>query len=136
MDWSHQDLPVLKRSKTEKKLLRRQKKTGHTLLRHEGISIVSHPTKCLVVSNGGLGNGVSRELLLELLKDGGTVESILMPPNKPYAYVTYASLEEGQNAQGLLNGRVLRCHDQDITLYLSFVENGNGSSVCISMHLV
>uniref|UniRef100_A0A4W4FIU1 tRNA (carboxymethyluridine(34)-5-O)-methyltransferase n=1 Tax=Electrophorus electricus TaxID=8005 RepID=A0A4W4FIU1_ELEEL len=114
----------LRRSKTEKKLLRRQKKTGHTLLRHEGISIVSHPTKCLVVSNGGLGNGVSRELLLELLKDGGTVESILMPPNKPYAYVTYASLEEGQNAQGLLNGRVLRCHDQDITLYLSFVENG------------
>lgn len=43
----------------------------------------------LVVANGGLGNGVSREELCEVLKEMGEVESLLMPPHKPYALVSY-----------------------------------------------
>ncbi len=35
----------VRRAKEEKKLLRRQIKASHTLLKHEGISTVSHPTK-------------------------------------------------------------------------------------------
>lgn len=76
------------------------------------------------MSNGGLGNGVSRESLLEVLKEGGTVESLLTPPAKPYAFVTYSSTEAGQNAYTLLNGRVLQCHDQSVALYFSYVEKG------------
>lgn len=38
-------LKSVRRSKEEKKLLRRQIKTSHTLLKHEGINTVSHPTK-------------------------------------------------------------------------------------------
>lgn len=43
----------------------------------------------LVVANGGLGNGVSREELSTVLKEMGEVEALLMPPHKPYAFVTY-----------------------------------------------
>ncbi|XP_050986435.1 alkylated DNA repair protein alkB homolog 8 isoform X2 [Labeo rohita] len=98
MERSMDSTGAVRRTKEEKKLLRRQIKASHTLLKHEGISTVSHPTKHLVVSNGGLGNGVSREALLEVLK------------------------EAGQNAYTLLNGRALQCHDQSVTLYFSYVE--------------
>nr|XP_055067779.1 alkylated DNA repair protein alkB homolog 8 [Misgurnus anguillicaudatus] len=123
----------VRRTKEEKKLLRRQIKASHTLLKHEGISTVLNPTKHLVVSNGGLGNGVSRESLLEVLEEGGTVKSLLTPPAKPYAFVTYSSTQESQNAYTLLNGRSLLCEDQSVTLYFSYVEkvdcNGAVSSV-------
>ncbi|XP_016147888.1 alkylated DNA repair protein alkB homolog 8 isoform X4 [Sinocyclocheilus grahami] len=122
MDSSMDSTRSVRRTKEEKKLFRRQIKASHTLLKHEGISTASHPTKHLVVSNGGLGNGVSRESLLEVLKEGGTVESLLTPPAKPYAFVTYSSTEAGQNAYTLLNGRALQCHDQSVTLYFSYVE--------------
>lgn len=78
----------------------------------------------MVVSNGGLGNGVSRESLLEVLKEGGTVESLLTPPAKPYAFVTYSSIEACQNAYTHLNGRALQCQEQSVTLYFSYVEKG------------
>ncbi|XP_016339157.1 alkylated DNA repair protein alkB homolog 8 [Sinocyclocheilus anshuiensis] len=122
----------IRRTKGEKKLLRRQIKASHTLLKHDGISTVSHSTKHLVVSNGGLGNGVSRESLLQVLKEGGTVESLLTPPVKPYAFVTYSSTEAGQNTYTLLNGRALQCHDQSVTLHLSYVEkvDSDGSVSC------
>ena len=82
----------------------------------------------LVVSNGGLGNGVSREVLLEVLREGGAVETLLMPPNKPYAYVTYASVEDGQRAHRLLSGRVLKSQGQEVTLYFSYVDKGKHST--------
>lgn len=43
----------------------------------------------LVVANGGLGNGVSREDLSAALKEKGELENLVMPPHKPYAFVTY-----------------------------------------------
>lgn len=45
----------------------------------------------LVVANGGLGNGVSREELSAALKEMGELEMLTMHPNKPYAFVTYRS---------------------------------------------
>ncbi|XP_072515951.1 LOW QUALITY PROTEIN: tRNA (carboxymethyluridine(34)-5-O)-methyltransferase ALKBH8 [Salminus brasiliensis] len=130
MEASVESMRREKRSKKEQKLLRRGRKTQHTLLRHAGISTSQQPTQYLVVSNGGLGNGVSREALLEVLKEGGAVESLLMPPNKPYSYVTYASVEDGQNAHRLLSGRVLKGQDQDVTLYFSYVHQvGSEGSV-------
>lgn len=67
---------------------------------------------------------MSRESLMEVLKEGGPVESLLTPPAKPYAFVTYSSTEAGQNACTLLNGRALQCHDQTVMLYFSYVEKG------------
>lgn len=116
-----QNVKSVRRSKEDKKLLKRQIKASHILLKHEGITTASQPTQCVVVCNGGLGNGVSRELLMAVLTEGGAVESLLMPPNKPYSFATFASLQESQSAHTLCNGRVLECNGHHITLYCSYV---------------
>lgn len=41
------------------------------------------------MANGGLGNGVSREVLSAALKEIGELEMLIMNPHKPYAFVTY-----------------------------------------------
>nr|XP_021517499.1 alkylated DNA repair protein alkB homolog 8 [Meriones unguiculatus] len=114
---------VLKLNKMERKFLRKQSKARHVLLKHEGIQAVSHPTQSLVVANGGLGNGVSRKQLLLALEKYGPVEALLMPPNKPYAFVTYGSIEESKEAYAALNGKeIIDDLGQKIFLYLNFVE--------------
>eukprot|EP00064_Thunnus_orientalis_P022128 superscaffoldBa00007196_g22312 len=114
---------VVRRNKEEKKVLRKQIKASHTLLKHEGISTTSQPTKSLVVANGGLGNGVCREELSAVLKEMGEVETLVMPPYKPYAFVTYRSEETARKAHVQLNGQKLQCGENSVTLYLIFVDS-------------
>ncbi|XP_040903307.1 alkylated DNA repair protein alkB homolog 8 [Toxotes jaculatrix] len=114
---------AVRRSKEEKKVLRKQLKASHTLLKHEGISTTPQPTKSLVVANGGLGNGVSREELCAALKEMGEVETLIMPPHKPYAFVTYRSDESARKALIHLNGQKLQCGENCVTLYLSYVNS-------------
>uniref|UniRef100_A0A8D1YBT8 tRNA (carboxymethyluridine(34)-5-O)-methyltransferase ALKBH8 n=1 Tax=Sus scrofa TaxID=9823 RepID=A0A8D1YBT8_PIG len=112
-----------KLSKNEKKLLRKQIKARHTLLRHEGIETVFYATQSLVVANGGLGNGVSRNQLFPVLEKCGLVDALLMPPNKPYSFVRYTTIEESKKAYDTLNGEeIVDDLGQKIILYLSFVE--------------
>ncbi|XP_062052944.1 alkylated DNA repair protein alkB homolog 8 isoform X2 [Lepus europaeus] len=121
MDSRHQSSHKL--NKAEKKFLRKQIKARHTLLRHEGIETVSYATQNLVVANGGLGNGVSRNQLLPVLEDCGLVDALLMPPNKPYSFVRYKTTEESRKAHATLNGKeIVDDLGQKIILYLNFVE--------------
>ncbi|KAM8814834.1 tRNA (carboxymethyluridine(34)-5-O)-methyltransferase ALKBH8 [Rhynchonycteris naso] len=121
MDSNHQS--NCKLSKTEKKFLRKQMKARHTLLRHEGIEAVSYATQLLVVANGGLGNSVSRNQLFPVLEKVGQVDSLLMPPNKPYSFVRYKTIEESKKAYATLNGKeIVDDLGQKIILYLNFVE--------------
>ncbi|XP_008423742.1 alkylated DNA repair protein alkB homolog 8 isoform X3 [Poecilia reticulata] len=113
-----------RRGKEDKKVLRKQLKASHTLLKHEGISTASQPTKNLVVANGGLGNGVSREDLSASMKQFGDVESLFMPPQKPYAFVTYRSEDDARKAHTQLNGQKLLSGENSVTLYLSYVDSG------------
>lgn len=81
--------------------------------------------KILVIANGGLGNGVSRNQLLPELEKLGQVDALLMPPNKPYSFVTYKTLEESKKAYVTLNGqKIVDDLGQKIILYLNFVEKG------------
>ncbi|XP_061058573.1 alkylated DNA repair protein alkB homolog 8 isoform X3 [Eubalaena glacialis] len=121
MDSNHQS--NYKLSKTEKKFLRKQIKARHTLLRHEGIETVSYATQSLIVANGGLGNQVSRNQLLPVLEKCGLVDALLMPPNKPYSFVRYKTVEESKKAYDTLNGKeIVDDLGQKIFLYLNFVE--------------
>ncbi|XP_042760998.1 alkylated DNA repair protein alkB homolog 8 isoform X1 [Panthera leo] len=121
MDSNHQS--NYKLNKTEKKFLRKQIKARHTLLRHEGIETVSYATQSLVVANGGLGNGVSRNQLLPVLETCGPVDALLMPPNKPYSFVSYKTAEESKKAYVTLNGKeIVDDLGQKIILYFNFVE--------------
>ncbi|XP_066555394.1 alkylated DNA repair protein alkB homolog 8 [Amia ocellicauda] len=117
-----ENVNVQKMSKEEKKRLKKQIKASHTLLKHEGIHTVSMPTKSLVVANGGLGNGVRREQLLEALRQCGSPEALLTPPDKPYAFVTFQSTEEARLALVALSGSQIHTEEQVVTLYLNFVE--------------
>lgn len=81
--------------------------------------------KILVVANGGLGNGVSRNQLLPVLEKFGRVDALLMPPNKPYSFVRYETPEESKKAYVTLNGKEIADGvGQKIILYLNFVEKG------------
>uniref|UniRef100_A0A8C5PZK3 tRNA (carboxymethyluridine(34)-5-O)-methyltransferase n=1 Tax=Leptobrachium leishanense TaxID=445787 RepID=A0A8C5PZK3_9ANUR len=113
-----------KLNKEEKKLMKKQAKVKHILLRHEGVDTVPHPTKSLVIANGGLGNGVNRHQLLTILEKCGNVASLVMPPNKPYSFVTYTSAEEAASVHGSLSGHEISSDDweQKVTLYFSFIE--------------
>ncbi|XP_070762377.1 tRNA (carboxymethyluridine(34)-5-O)-methyltransferase alkbh8 isoform X1 [Enoplosus armatus] len=117
------DVKAVRRSKEYKKVLRKQIKASHTLLKHEGISTASQPTKSLVVANGGLGNGVSREELCTALKEMGELEMLIMHPHKPYAFVTYRSEESARKAHIHLNGQKLQCGENSVTLYLGYVDS-------------
>ncbi|XP_033486468.2 tRNA (carboxymethyluridine(34)-5-O)-methyltransferase alkbh8 [Epinephelus lanceolatus] len=117
------NVKAVRRSKEDKKVLRKQIKASHTLLKHEGITTASQPTKSLVVANGGLGNGVSREELSAALKEMGEVDTLIMPPQKPYAFVTYRSEESARKAHIHLNGEKLQCRESNVTLYLSYVDS-------------
>ncbi|XP_075054923.1 tRNA (carboxymethyluridine(34)-5-O)-methyltransferase ALKBH8 [Mixophyes fleayi] len=122
-----------KLSKEEKKLIKKQAKAKNILMRHEGIETVSRPTKSLVIANGGLGNGVSRQQLLDVLQRCGLVESLLMPPNKPYSFVTYSSTEEAINSYTSLSGQDIPSGDseQKITLYMSFVDKVEAKEILL-----
>ncbi|XP_063005024.1 alkylated DNA repair protein alkB homolog 8 isoform X2 [Melospiza melodia melodia] len=114
----------LKVQKMKKKVLRKQVRAQHTLMRHEGIKCVSHVTQSLVIANAGLGNGMSRQQLLRILEEYGAMETLLMPPNKPYSFVKYRTTEEAKKAFNALNGKEVTLEDceQNIVLYINFVE--------------
>ncbi|KAM6287481.1 tRNA (carboxymethyluridine(34)-5-O)-methyltransferase ALKBH8 [Spheniscus humboldti] len=114
----------LKIHKMRKKVLRKQVRAQHTLMRHEGIECISHATQSLVIANAGLGNGMSRNQLLRIVEEYGLVETLLMPPNKPYSFVKYGTTEEAKKAFDALNGKEVTLEDfgQNIVLYINFVE--------------
>ncbi|KAK4829610.1 hypothetical protein QYF61_005710 [Mycteria americana] len=78
----------------------------------------------LVIANAGLGNGMSRHQLLRIVEEHGLVETLLMPPNKPYSFVKYGTTEEAKKAFDALNGKEVTLEDfgQNIVLYTNFVE--------------
>ncbi|KAM9317771.1 tRNA (carboxymethyluridine(34)-5-O)-methyltransferase alkbh8 [Pholidichthys leucotaenia] len=121
MEFGEENVKPARRSKDEKKVLRKQIKASYTLLKHEGISTAAQPTKSLVVANGGLGNGVSREELTAALTEMGELEALVMPPHKPYAFVTFRSEECARKAHTHLNGQKLQCLENSVTLYLAYV---------------
>lgn len=114
----------LKVQKMKKKVLRKQVRAQHTLMRHEGIKCISYATQSLVIANAGLGNGMSRQQLFRILEEYGAMETLLMPPNKPYSFVKYRTTEEAKKAFNALNGKEVTLEDcsQNIVLYINFVE--------------
>lgn len=45
MDATSENVKTVRKTKEEKKLLRKQIKASHTLLKHEGINTISQPTE-------------------------------------------------------------------------------------------
>ncbi|XP_060065230.1 alkylated DNA repair protein alkB homolog 8-like [Ylistrum balloti] len=115
---------MMKLSKSERKLRKKQAKSQHTLLKHDGIKASDIPTKILCVNNAGLDSGVSRDEVQELFEVYGGVEDVIMMPQKPYAFVCYQTEEEAEKAYENLNGKTLVENDDrkwPVKLYISYV---------------
>ena len=61
----------------------------------------------MVVANGGLSNGVEREQLWSVFAKCGCITDIVMKPGKPYAFISFSSVDEAVLAVNELNGRLL-----------------------------
>lgn len=123
---------TVKMSKSERKFRKKQSKMHHSIFKHDGIKISQHPTPHLVIGNGGLDNGVTREALLSAFSRFGIIHHILMQPRKPYSFVTYSCVKESNEAIAALNGHTITV-DKDIILYISHVENVPGFQVPASV---
>ena len=80
------------------------------------------------MSNAGLGNGVSREVVNKIFAQLGTVVSISMKPDKSHCFVSMANEESAVHSYNELNGRLLKCPEEvdtpGLRFYLSYVESG------------
>ena len=81
-----------------------------------------------MVGNGGLGNNVRREELVNIFSKYGSVVDVLLKPRKPYAFVTFSTVQESVRAFQDIHGRTMKCPEElslpNVTFYLSFVKEG------------
>lgn len=87
----------------EKKKLRRAKRKEVLLLKNDpvtGALLQDTPSCHVLVWNGGVCNGVSQQVLTEVLH----VHCVSMPPGKDYAFVTFDSIAQAKTTMEALNG--------------------------------
>lgn len=69
-----------------------------------------------------------------MVEECGQVESLLMPPNKPYSFVQYGRTTDSKQAYDSLNGKelILDNSSQKVVLYFNYVEKGITEEACFS----
>lgn len=79
-----------------------------------------------MILNGGLSNSVTREEILNLFQNYENTVNIMMPPGKPYCFVSFAELTEAQRAKHDLHGFKLNrsCVMTPCIIYTDFVKTG------------
>ncbi|XP_061420048.1 alkylated DNA repair protein alkB homolog 8 [Lethenteron reissneri] len=114
----------VRETKADRKGQRRLRKARLTLLRLDGVQTVDHPTQHLLIANGGLGNGVARATLLELMGAQGHLEALETPRGRPYAFASFSSVHEAQGARRKLDGCSVSSAvaTAPVTLHLCHVE--------------
>ncbi len=92
-----------------------------------------------MIGNGGLGNSVTRQELEGIFSIYGMIVDIVMQPQKPYAFVSYTTVEEAKTAFQAMHGEKLTSAEwgpePGIRLYLSYVLSG-GKCSCSFLHVV
>ncbi|PVD34929.1 hypothetical protein C0Q70_06210 [Pomacea canaliculata] len=124
--------PVNLTYKTCRKLNKKVLRCRKYLETSENLIIYDNPTKILCVQNGGLGNSVSREDILEIFSQYGCVQDIIMIPRKPYCFVCFDNCDSSLNAKKKTTGYLLRegiDPSQNVVLYPFFVSQA-ASYVC------
>ncbi|CAM9608747.1 unnamed protein product [Lampetra planeri] len=114
----------VRETKADRKGQRRLRKARLTLLRLDGVQTVDHPTQHLLIANGGLGNGVARATLLELMGAQGHLEALETPRGRPYAFASFSRVHEAQGARRKLDGCSVpsAVATTPVTLHLCYVE--------------
>ncbi|EDO33338.1 predicted protein [Nematostella vectensis] len=112
-----------KLSKSEKKALRKQARKVHSLSKHnsELADVSIEPTPHILVGNGGLMCGVDRESITRVFSLYGTLERVVMLPQRSYSFVSYKSHNNALNAMRNLNGKALDEFGLRSVFYLSYL---------------
>ncbi|XP_070553831.1 tRNA (carboxymethyluridine(34)-5-O)-methyltransferase alkbh8-like [Ptychodera flava] len=109
----------------QQKIRRKQLRSQHMLMKHEGMKTTEQKTKNIFVANGGLGNGIQRRDLEKIFSHFGKLTQILMLPEKPYSFVSFNDENEAGKAVDHLHGKTMKSLTadavNDVTLYLSYV---------------
>lgn len=116
------------------KVRKKQRRKQAQYLRQEpdaDANFQEEPSVHVFIGNGGLKNGIPRELLEHLLGSPSgsksshkldTVKSIYLPSGKDYAFATFTSKAIAAQAVSSLNGICIQeacCKDETLTRYLS-----------------
>uniref|UniRef100_S4RIP0 AlkB homolog 8, tRNA methyltransferase n=1 Tax=Petromyzon marinus TaxID=7757 RepID=S4RIP0_PETMA len=122
----------VRETKADRKGERRRRKARLTLLRLDGVQTVDHATQHLLIANGGLGNGVARTTLLELMGAQGHLEALETPRGRPYAFASFSRVHEAEGARRKLDGCSVSSAvaTTPVTLHLCHVERGEYSESC------
>lgn len=73
----------------------------------EAIKFCNSISRSICISNGGLGNGVTREALKEILQKYGKIECLIMPSKKSYSLASFRDFSSTENVVKNLQGFVL-----------------------------
>nr|XP_039250139.1 alkylated DNA repair protein alkB homolog 8-like [Styela clava] len=99
---------------------------ARTKLNKEGLTFSDSPTLYIVISNGGLANGVQRSNLEEIIT---SFKELIMLPQKSYAMVSFENTKNSQATFEKLQGHVLKSTlnlaSPNPILYLHYVNDLN-----------
>lgn len=93
-------------------------------LKNEGLVISDEPTSCIIICNAGIGNGMRRRVLEDLIIK---FEKLEMPANKPYAVVSLMNCQDALSVMRKLQGYILRAEENltaaSTTFYVHFIKD-------------
>ena len=79
-----------------------------------------------MVGNGGLGNGINREIIEKIFSAHGHIADIVMQQKKSYCFLSFSTLEEAEKAYSAVHGRLLKCPEEvpvaGMKFYLAYTE--------------
>lgn len=76
-----------------------------------------------MVCNAGLLTGLEQEVILNVFLPFGTIENVVMMPNKSYCFVVFRDISEAKTAVDALHGKIQKSI-QEGPLYLTYTEKG------------
>ena len=107
---------------TNTKADRKTKRVLEKLKQEWKISVISEPTKHIVICNAGLTTGLTYEEIIEFFQKFGILENVLLLPDKSYSFITFCKVKAATQAYQEVHA-TLSLKSQHNVLYLAFIDS-------------
>ena len=99
-------------------------------LEKDGLAVTDDSSSSIALANGGLGNGIDNQQLLDELEKFGKLTCLISRSNKPYAVATFNDVESARKCFEKLQGyRLLKSAENNYSvLYVFFLQ-------CVPLHM-
>ncbi|XP_036331330.1 alkylated DNA repair protein alkB homolog 8 [Rhagoletis pomonella] len=105
-----------------RKLERKQRRCEAIIRADCGIDNSESPTRFLAILNAGLSTGLTEEAMLYATLQHGSVQQVLMLPNKSYCFLECSNVNEAEQIYNNLHGKS-NLEQRGGVIYLSFVKS-------------